>query len=112
MVFKRRVYTGIRIVDELDTYPGRPFLYRYLKRQSPALIEPTNICKITVPSRRMAIHELIKMNQELANRRHGESNLRALKRRIENYVDVYCFPQLDLKIPLFRYRKNNEQEKV
>lgn len=102
VVFKGNIFTGVRIVDELDTYPGRTFLYRQLKGQRPAPIDPTRILRVVIPSRREVKDELLDMNREFMNTEYEQCGKLALRREIKEYIDVYCFPDLGLKIAASR----------
>jgi hypothetical protein len=106
VVFKGNIFTGIRIVDELDTYPGRTFLYRQLKGQRPDRIEPTRVFQVITPSRREVENELLDMNREFMGTEYEQCDRLALRREIKDYIDVYCYPNLDLKIAAPRCRKD------
>jgi hypothetical protein len=105
VVCKGIIFTAVRIVDELDTYPGRQFLCRHLEGQVPAPVDPKSILEIVVPSRKDVRNELLEMNREFMGGKYKRYDQRKLEEEIKAYVDVYCQPSLDLKIHVSRYRK-------
>lgn len=100
VVFKRNVYTAERIADELDTYPGHPFLTRQLEGQRPAPIELTKTCQIIIPSREDVKNKLLEATRETLHREYKRSDQHELEEEVDNYIDNYCYPDLALKIPV------------
>lgn len=98
VVFRGNIFMAERIADELDTYPGNPFLIRDLKGQKPAPIEPADIFKIIIPSPDTVRSKLLEYAQESSYGGYEQPNLHNLE-EVENYVDTYCYPDLALKIP-------------
>jgi hypothetical protein len=105
VVYKGRIFAAVRILDELDTFPGRQFLCRHLEGQKPAPIDPKGIFEIVVPSRKDVISELLVMNKGFMGGKYQRYDRRKLWKEIEDYVDTYCYPDLDLKIPVPCHRK-------
>jgi hypothetical protein len=129
VVFDGNLFTAERIADELDTYPGHPFLIRYLNGQKPAPIEPSETFEVIIPSlddvknkllesareswdsdyKQCELHELGEMRLQWDDD-EGEfpgnfstfdeylenSNL---EEQINDYINRYCYPDLELKIP-------------
>jgi hypothetical protein len=112
VVYKEKVFTAVRILDELDTFPGRQFLCRHLEGEKPAPIDPKGILEIIIPSRRDVRNELLVMNHGFIGGEHKQYDRRKLGEEIKDYIDVYCYPSLDLKIPVSRYRKEKIEHKV
>lgn len=101
VVFAKRIFTAERIADELDTYPGRPFLIRYLKDGVPVPIKPENIFGIVVPSDKDVRGELQQDAYESLRDEPGECKPHELEAQVDNYIDTYCYPDLDLKLPAY-----------
>ncbi len=99
VIFAGNIFTAERIADELDTYPGRPFLARYLKGAIPAPVEPSDVFEILVPSDEDVKHELLQDAKESLDGDYEQWEPNELEKQIEDYIDTYCYPDLDLKIP-------------
>lgn len=98
VVFEKRIFTAERIADELDTYPGRPFLIRHLRGQNPAPIEPAQIFEVVIPSREDVKTKLLETARESWYSDYKQPNQHQLEEQIENYISTFCYPDLDLKI--------------
>ncbi len=105
VVFKGYVFTAERIVDELDTYPGHPFLMRHLRGQTPSPIEPTECFEVIIPSREDVKTELLESSSESRYGDYKQCDQHQLEEQVENYIDTYCYPDLDLKIAVPHYDK-------
>jgi hypothetical protein len=99
VVFSGSIFTAERIADELDTYPGRPFLVRRLRGQRPAPIEPTGILQIVIPSPEDVKAKLLEIVRESCCGDYDQCDQHKLGEEIEDYIDTFCYPDLDLKIP-------------
>lgn len=98
VVFKKSIFTAERIADELDTYPGHPFLMRDLMGQKPAPIEPTGTLAVIIPSREDVKTKLLESARESWDSDYKQCDQHELEKQVENYIDTYCYPDLDLKI--------------
>jgi len=128
VVSNRKIFTAERLADELDTYPGHLFLIRYLKGQKPAPMKSSETFEIIIPQRDDVKNELLESAQESWNTDYGECHEQELdemrlqwddsegefpgnfstfdeylknsdlEEQIDNYIDTYCYPELDLKI--------------
>jgi hypothetical protein len=112
VVYREVIFKAVRILDELDTFPGRQFLCRHLEGQKPAPIDPKGIFEIVIPSRKDVRSELLVMNQGFIGGKYQRYDQRKLREEIKDYVDTYCYPSLDLKIPVSRYRKARIERKA
>ena len=92
VIFKRKIFAAERIVDELDTYPGHPFLIRDLEGQ-------INTFELAIPSRKEAKTKLLELIRETRNSQIEQWDQPELEEQIKDYIDTYCYPDLDLKIP-------------
>jgi hypothetical protein len=129
VVFNRKIFTTERLADELDTYPGHQFQIRYLKGQKPAPIEPADTFKVIIPSEDDVKNKLLESARESWNSDYGKCDRQELdeiilqwddsegefpgnfstfdeylknsdlEEQIDNYINIYCYPDLDLKIP-------------
>lgn len=130
VVFNRKIFTAERLADELDTYPGHPFLIRYLKGQKPAPIELADTFKVVIPSEDVVKNKLLENARESWNSDYRECDEQELEElglqwdesegefpgkfstfdeyfknseleeQIVDYINIYCYPDLDLKIPI------------
>lgn len=98
VVFKGNIFTPQRIVDELDTYPGRPWLKRHLRGQEPAPVEAKDVLEIVIPFRKDVKNNLLKAADE-SGCDDEQPDMHVLQGQVEHYIDTYCYPDLDLKIP-------------
>lgn len=135
VVFNRKIFTAERLADELDTYPGHLFLIRYLEDQNPAPIEPADTFKIIIPSEEEVKNKLLESARESWNSDYGECDKEELdemrlqwdesegefpgnfstfgeylknsklEEQIDDYTNIYCYPDLDLKIPILGQNK-------
>lgn len=105
VVFQGRIFTAERIADELDTYPGHPFLPRHLIGQKPAPIESKEIMKIIIPSREDVKSMLLQAARQSCYGEPEESERHKLEEEVEEYLDIYCYPDLHLKIPVSHHSR-------
>lgn len=99
VVFEGNIFTADRIADELDVYPGHPFLRRHLKGQKPAMIDLTETSEIGIPSRKDVKNKLLEIARESWCSDYKQCDQYKLEEEIGNYIDTFCYPDLDLKIP-------------
>lgn len=102
VVYAGKIFTAERVADELDDYPGRPFIIRHLEGRRPAPIEPADIFDISVPPREDARTKLLEGFEESLGDEYTQIDPHELEGEIEDYIDTYCYPDLDLKIPSAR----------
>lgn len=100
VISKRSIFTAERIADELDAYPGHPFLIRHLRGQTPAPVEPTETFKVIIPYPDDVKAKLLESSRESWYGDYGQRNKHKLEEQVENYIDTYCYPDLDLKISI------------
>jgi hypothetical protein len=100
VVFKGKIFTAERIADELDTYPGEPFLVRSIIDGTPTPIEPMDISGVIIPSEEEIKIRLLESYREYCCDENQQCDQNELEEEVENYIGIYCYPDLDLKIPL------------
>jgi hypothetical protein len=100
VIFKRKIFTAERIADELDTYLGEPFLVRTLINGTPAPIEPTDIFEVIIPSEEDVKIKLLESFREYWCDEDQQCDQNELEEEVEDYIAIYCYPDLNLKIPL------------
>lgn len=130
VVFNGSIFTGGRVLDELDTYPGNAFLVRCLKNDKAEPIDVSKIFEIRIPcshdvegkflegARERWEMEYIKLDKDELERKRAEwddhdgefpGKFRSfdeylknsnLKEQINDYIRTYCYPDVELKIPV------------
>jgi hypothetical protein len=102
VVSKGIIFAAERIADELDAYPGRPFLVRDLEGQIKTF-------KLAIPSRKEAKIKLLEIVQETMGGQSEQQNQHELEEQIRDYIETFCYPDLDLKI-FFLYHGESRSE--
>lgn len=105
VVFTGNLFTAERIADELDAYPGRLFLIRHLRNRTPAPIELADILEVLIPSSEDVKTKLLEFVRESWDGDYKQCEPHKLEEQVESYIDTYCYPDLDLKLPSPCYSK-------